>query len=116
VTLVAAARVDSESPLEALVHETLLDSASAVVRLDPELAARGIHPAIDARGSRTLGEEAFLPDAQCRALASLRGVMRSLDPVEAWEFGAARVRETRSNDDLLEQPQRPDAGQPGQPL
>jgi hypothetical protein len=29
--------------------------------------------------------------------------MRSLDPVQAWEFAAARVRETGSNDELLEQ-------------
>jgi hypothetical protein len=30
--------------------------------------------------------------------------MRSLEPVEAWEFTAARVRETSSNDELLAQP------------
>jgi transcription termination factor Rho len=104
VTLIAAARADSESPLEALVHETLLDMAGTVVRLDADLAARGMHPAVDARRSRTLGEEVFLPEDQRRRLENLRGVMRSLEPAEAWEFAAARVRETRSNDELLSQP------------
>jgi transcription termination factor Rho len=103
LTLVAAARVESESPLETLVHEALLDSASAVVRLDSELAARGLHPAIDARRSRTLGEEALLSDAERRPLESLRGVIRSLDPVGGWEYAAARVRESDSNDALLQQ-------------
>jgi hypothetical protein len=28
--------------------------------------------------------------------------MRSLDPADGWEFAAARVRETRSNDELLD--------------
>ncbi|MGH2980014.1 MAG: transcription termination factor Rho, partial [Solirubrobacterales bacterium] len=107
LTLLAAGRVDSESPLEGLVHEALLDTASVVVRLDPELAARGMHPAIDARRSRALGEGAFVPEHHRRPLDALRGVMRSLDPAEGWEFAAARVRETASNDELLEQPGQP---------
>jgi transcription termination factor Rho len=107
LTLLAAGRTDSESSLESLVHEALLDTAGVVVRLDPELAARGMHPAIDARRSRTLGEEAFVPDGQRGPLDSLRGVLRSLDPVEAWEFAAARVRETGSNDELLARPGQP---------
>jgi transcription termination factor Rho len=101
ITLIAAARADSESPLEALLHETLLDMAGAVVRLDGELAARGLHPAIDAHRSRTMGEEGLLSDEERRRLEHLRGVMRSLEPMEAWEYAAARVRETRSNDELL---------------
>jgi transcription termination factor Rho len=104
LTLLATVRVESESALETLVHESLLDTAGAVVRLDSELAARGLHPAIDARRSRTLGEEALVAEDRRRPLDALRGVMRSLDPVEAWEFAAARVRETASNDELLEQP------------
>ena len=52
--------MESESPLETLVHESLLDAAGAVVRLDPELAARGMYPAIDPRRSHTLGEEALV--------------------------------------------------------
>jgi transcription termination factor Rho len=104
LTLLAAGRVDSDSPLDTLVHETLLDMAAAVVRLDPELAGRGMHPAVDARRSRTVGEEALVPDDRRRPLESLRGVMRSLDPAEGWEFAAARIRETVSNDELLAQP------------
>ena len=47
LTLIAAARVETESSLEALVHETLADSANMVVRLNAHLAERGRHPAID---------------------------------------------------------------------
>ena len=101
LTLLVAGRVDSESHLETLVHESLLDAAGAVVRLDPELAARGLHPAIDPRRSHTLGEEALVPEGRRQPLDALRSEMRSLDPVEAWEFASARVRETASNDELL---------------
>jgi transcription termination factor Rho len=93
LTLIAVARVESESSLEELVFEALVDTANMVVRLDPELAARGLHPAIDVRRSRTLGEESLLDDDTRRTLDALRGVMRSLDPVEAWEFMAEKARE-----------------------
>jgi transcription termination factor Rho len=93
LTLIATARVDSDSSLETLVHETLLDMAGAVVRLDAELAARGLYPAIDAGRSRSLGEEHLLGPDERRLLESVRGVMRSLEPLEAWEYAAARVRE-----------------------
>jgi transcription termination factor Rho len=93
LTLLAAGRVDSDSPLEALVHETLFDAAAAVLRLDSELAARGLYPAIDAQRSRSLGEEAFVPESERRSLEPMRGVMRSLGPVEAWEYAATHIRE-----------------------
>jgi transcription termination factor Rho len=93
LTLLVTGRVESESALETVVYEALLDSAGAVVRLDPELAARGLYPAIDPRRSRTLGEEAILAEDRRGPLDALRSVMRSLDPVEAWELASARVRE-----------------------
>ena len=93
LTLIAAARVESDSSFETLVHEALEDSANMVVRLSPELAARGMYPAIDADRSRTLGEEALLDDDRRRDLENMRGVARSLDPAEAWEFLAERARE-----------------------
>ena len=36
--------------------------------------------------------------------------MRSLDPVEAWEFASARVRATASSDELLGSPAQPLVG------
>ena len=98
LTLIAASRVDSGSQFEALVHESLEDSASVVVRLDSELAARGMHPAIDAARSRTLGEEALVDDELRRTLESMRSVMRSLDSGEAWEFLAEKAGEPRWGD------------------
>jgi transcription termination factor Rho len=114
LTLLATGRLESDSALETLVHESLLDTAGAVVRLDPELAARGLHPAIDPRRSHTLGEEALVAEDRRGPLDALRSVMRSLDSVEAWEFASARVRETASNDELLEQPGRGSGPGPGQ--
>ena len=47
LTLIAAARVESESSFEALVHEALEDSADMVVRLELRAGRAGPHPAID---------------------------------------------------------------------
>ena len=93
LTIIAAARVESESSFETLVHEALEDSAGTVVRLSPELAAKGMRPAIDPARSRTLGEEALIGEERRRELENMRGVARSLDPAEAWEFLGERARE-----------------------
>jgi hypothetical protein len=53
-----------------------------------------MYPALDAGRSRTLGEEALLSDDRRRELEAMRGVMRSLDLPAAWEYAAARLRET----------------------
>jgi transcription termination factor Rho len=93
LTLIAAARVQSESSLEELVYEALADSANMVVRLNAELAERGRYPAIDVNRSRTLGEDALLSEDRRRTLENMRGVARSLDAEEAWDFLAERARE-----------------------
>ncbi len=93
LTIIAASRVESESAFETLVHEALEDSAGSVVRVSAELAARGLHPAIDAARSRTLGEEAMIGEERRRALENMRGVARSLDGAEAWQFLAERARD-----------------------
>jgi transcription termination factor Rho len=93
LTLIATARVETESSFDALVHDALEDSANMVVRLHPGLAARGRYPAIDADRSRTLGEDTLLDEERRLALENMRGVARSLSPEEAWEFLAERARE-----------------------
>ncbi len=93
LTLIAAAHVESDSSFEALLHESVEDSANMVVRLSAELAGRGMHPAIDAGRSRTLGEDALVGEDRRRVLENIRGVARSLDPAEAWDFLAERARE-----------------------
>ena len=93
LTLIATARAETGSSFDALVHDALEDSANMVVRLNPDLAARGKYPAIDAERSRTLGEDALLDEDRRRELDNMRGVARSLAPEEAWDFLAERARE-----------------------
>ena len=75
------------------MHETLADSANMMVRLNAELAERGRYPAIDVTRSRTLGEEALLSEDRRRTLENMRGVARSLDTLEAWDFLEERAKE-----------------------
>ncbi len=93
LTLIATARVETESSFDALVHDALEDSANMIVRLRPDLAARSKYPAIDADRSRTLGEDTLLDEDRRLSLENMRGVARSLSPEEAWDFLAERARE-----------------------
>jgi transcription termination factor Rho len=101
LTILAVARSDSESRLEAAVYESLADAANLELRLDAGLAAAGHHPALDLTRSRTLHEEGLVEEAQLRRLELLRGVVRSLDADEAWRFLEGKLRETGSNEELL---------------
>lgn len=101
LTILAAARTGSDSRLDAAVYESLGDAANLELRLDPDLAARGHHPALDLKRSRALHEEGLIEADRLRRLELLRGVVRSLDAEEAWRFLAGKLRETGSNEALL---------------
>jgi transcription termination factor Rho len=101
LTILASVRTDSGARLDAAVYESLADTANLELRLDPDLAARGHHPALDLRRSRALHEEGVVEADRLRRLELLRGVVRSLDPDEGWSFLTGKLRETGSNDELL---------------
>jgi transcription termination factor Rho len=101
LTIVAAARSDGSSAFDAELCEALASTANLDLRLDGDLAARGMHPAVDLLHSRTLGEDALVGEERRHRLQALRGVTRSLDVPQAWEFLAEKLRETDSNDELL---------------
>jgi transcription termination factor Rho len=94
-------RTDSGGRLDTAVYESLADTANLELRLDPELAARGHHPALDLKRSRTLHEEGLVEPDRLHRLEMLRGVVRSLDADQGWSFLAGKLRETGSNEELL---------------
>jgi transcription termination factor Rho len=101
LTILAAVRTDSGGRLDTAVYESLADTANLELRLDPELAARGHHPALDLKRSRTLHEEGLVEPDRLHRLEMLRGVVRSLDADQGWSFLAGKLRETGSNEELL---------------
>lgn len=70
------------------VERTLETTENVLIVLDPELAGRGVYPAIDFTASRVAGEEHLRGEDELAAARKLRTELASLTP----ELAAAEVR------------------------
>ncbi len=83
------------------VLEAVETTENATVVLDPELAAAGITPAIDATRSGVVAEDQLREGAELEGARKLREQLREADPRRAAETLAERVRSSASNAELL---------------
>ncbi len=102
LTIVASARVESGSTLEALLHEALADVASAELRLGEEIARKSLFPAIDARRSFIRLEGGTAANVLAERQRRLGQSLEPLRPAEAWQHLAGRIRDTGSNEQVLD--------------
>jgi len=83
------------------VEQILETTENVLIVLDPDLAARGVYPAIDFTASRIAGEEHLRGSAELDAVRGLRTELGSLTPeaaaaevrrlIEAWPDNAAAL-------------------------
>jgi transcription termination factor Rho len=83
------------------VGEAVRTTESALVSLDPELAAAGVVPALDVGATRVSGEEELRDEAELEAARRLRGGLAGLEPVDAARALRERIEGSSSNADLL---------------
>jgi transcription termination factor Rho len=83
------------------VGEAVRTTESALIALDPELAAAGIVPAIDARRSQVSGEEDLRDEAELESARRLRSLLADLEPAEAARMLRERIEGSASNAELL---------------
>lgn len=108
VTLIATATVDTDSDVDDAVHEAVLGAASTVIRLDRFAAERRSFPALDVGRTTTRREEALVGDdgaAQrdaLRRLLAAQPLESSADNADGLDTLINRLRDTPSNDALLE--------------
>lgn len=99
LTVIATALEDGDDDGEALrLVET---TENAIVRLDPDLAAAGVYPAVDAGDTRASGEEELRDPDELRAVRALRESLAGLDARVVADELRRRIEGTSSNRDLL---------------
>jgi transcription termination factor Rho len=109
VTLVATAKVDTGSDVDAAVVDAVMGAASTHIRLDRAAAERRAFPAIDVGATGTRHEERLVGDDGAEARDALRRNLEELPADRASGHSDAldglleRLRSTGSNDELLEQ-------------
>jgi len=99
LTVVATtlAGADDEGEAERAVATT----ENALVTLDPELAAAGVHPAIVPGECRISNEEMLRDPQELDAARKLRSLLADLDPPEAAALLRERIEGSASNAELL---------------
>ncbi len=79
----------------------MVTTESALIKLDPELAAAGVFPALDASECRVSNEEELRDPEELAAVRRLRALLSDLAPVEAATLLRERIESTRTNAELL---------------
>jgi transcription termination factor Rho len=95
LTVIATVLGDDE------VTAAVSTTESARIALDPDLAAAGIFPAIDAAGSRVSGEADLREGEELEAARRLRGLLVDLQPRDAAAMLRERIESSASNAELL---------------
>ncbi len=106
LTILATALVDTGSRMDEVIFEEFKGTGNWEIRLDRKLADKRIFPAIDIELTGTRKEELLMEAAEAAMVWKLRNVLHSLEPSAAIELLINKVRETKSNDEFLQQLQK----------
>ncbi|GAB2766811.1 transcription termination factor Rho [Nocardioides salsibiostraticola] len=101
LTIVATATVDSGSSVDEVFLEEFSGTANSELRLNAQLAQRGLFPAIDAARSATRREDLLLGEQEAGIVAKLRSTLAGLDKADGVEFLLNRVGESQTNIEFL---------------
>jgi transcription termination factor Rho len=102
-SLTVVATVLADSPDEGEAERAVITTESALVTLDPDLAAEGVHPAIDPAGCRVSNEDQLRGIDELDAIRRLRSLLADLEPAEAARLLRERIEGPATNAELVEQ-------------
>ena len=94
-TVVAGAEDDG------MAERAVITTESSLIRLDSELAAAGVFPALRAGECRVSNEEELRDPDELAAARRLRWLLADLPPVEAASMVRERIESTQTNGELL---------------
>ena len=102
LTIIATALIETGSRMDEVIYEEFKGRGNMEMVLDRKLSNRRIFPAMDIKRSGTRKEELLLTEAELNRIWILRRMLDPMGTAEAMEFLIGRIRETKTNKDLLE--------------
>lgn len=102
LTIIATALVDTGSRMDQVIFEEFKGTGNSELVLSRELADRRIFPAIDIKSSATRKEELLLSQPALVVSRAMRRQLSSSFPAEAMDELLRVMRQTGSNDELIE--------------
>jgi len=102
LTIMATALIDTGSRMDDVIYEEFKGTGNLEVHLDRRLADRRIFPAIDVKRSGTRKEELLLTERELEVMWRFRKSTADMDSAEVIEEFGRLIRQTKSNEELLE--------------
>jgi transcription termination factor Rho len=99
LTVIATVVADAED--DGVAERAVITTESSLIRLDPELAAAGVFPALRAVECRVSNEEELREPEELAAVRRLRALLADLVPVEAATVLRERIESSPTNAELL---------------
>jgi transcription termination factor Rho len=103
LTIIATALIETGSRMDDVIFEEFKGTGNSELVLSRELADKRIWPAIDLTASATRREELLLSPDALTASHKLRRDFADMNPPDAMEQLIARMRRTKTNDELVAQ-------------
>jgi transcription termination factor Rho len=101
-SLTVVGTVLADAPDEGEADRAVFTTESALITLDPELAAEDVHPAIVARECWISNEDQLRDSDELDAVRRLRARLAELEPPDAARFLRERIQDSTTNAELLE--------------
>ena len=101
LTIIGTALIDTGSKMDEVIFEEFKGTGNMEINLDRKLADRRIFPAIDINRSGTRREELLVNPEELQLIWMLRKVLAPLNPIEAMELLIQKIKNTKSNIELL---------------
>ncbi len=101
LTIIGTALIDTGSKMDDVIFEEFKGTGNMEINLERKLADRRTFPAIDINRSGTRREELLVNPEELQLVWLFRKVLAPLNPVEAMELLIARIKNSKSNIELL---------------
>ena len=102
LTIIATTLIETGSRMDEVIYEEFKGRGNMELVLDRKLSNRRIFPAMDVKRSGTRKEELLLTEAELNRIWVLRRIMDPMGTAEAMEFLIDKVRDSKTNKELLE--------------
>ena len=102
LTIIATALIDTGSRMDEVIFEEFKGTGNSEIILDRKVSDKRVFPALDITRSGTRKEELLVAPDVLKKMYVLRSILNPMGTVDAIEFLADKLRQTKTNSDFFD--------------
>jgi transcription termination factor Rho len=106
LTIIATALIDTNSRMDEVIYEEFKGTGNLELHLDRRIAEKRVYPAINLNRSGTRREELLTSTDELQKMWILRKILHPMDELDAMEFLADRLKNTKTNEEFFDSMKR----------